>query len=139
MFGYRLLRERDYDRLQTQLVEERTRNLDLQASLLQSAREAASAQTHRDQLVTRVNVLEAESAQLRHKLTGLPTIAPQIEKGRPLRASEIGAGVDLFEDVGDEKARELRDAGLLHDDLAPMPEFPSAEAMSASATGAKVS
>lgn len=138
MFGYRLLRERDFDRLQEELVERRTRELSLQADLLQSTRECAAAQAHRDSLVTRVNVLEQEYAQVRHKLTGLPTVAPQIERGQPLRASEIGANVDLFEDVGDDEARRLSEAGLLHETLAPL-DFPRAADVSAAATGSKVS
>lgn len=135
MFGYRLLRERDFDRLQQELVETRTRELHLQADLLESTRKESAAQTRGDMLITRVNVLEQEYAALRNKLTGLPAIAPSIEKGQPLRASEIGANVDLFEDVGDEKARELGEAGLLHD-TSPTVEFPSAAQLSAAATGA---
>lgn len=135
MFGYRLLREADFDRLQAELVERRTRELNLQADLLKSARECSAAQTRGDMLITRVNVLEQEYAALRNKLTGLPAIAPSIEKGQPLRASEIGANVDLFEDVGDEKARELAEAGLLHDP-GPTVEFPSAADLSAAAVGA---
>lgn len=135
MFGYRLCRERDFDQLQADLVATRTRELNLQAELLKSARECSAAQTRGDFLITRVNVLEQEYAQLRNKLTGLPAIAPTIEKGQPLRASEIGANVDLFEDVGDEKARELGEAGLLHD-TSPVVNFPSAADLSAAATGA---
>ena len=68
-----------------------------------------------DLLTTRVNVLETESAQHRHQQTGLPTLAPQIGRGNPIQNAMLGAGVDLFSDVGDDEAARLAADGMLHD------------------------
>lgn len=135
MFGHRWLRETDYDNLiswnrtligqANELLHEKTLLLE---RLIDAEAAKRSAMSMRDTIVTRVNQLEEESAMLRHKLTGLPQLAPKIERGSPLRASEIGAGVDLFEDVGDDKAKDLREAGLLHEERAALP-FPSAAAL----------
>ena len=137
MFKRRIIRDDDYARLLSDiegfktLISAQRAEIDaLRERLIDAEASKRSAQTMRDGLVTRVNQLETESASLRHKLTGLPTIAPQIERGNPLRASEIGAGVDLFEDVGDDKAKQLREAGLLHDPVDPLP-FPRAADMTA--------
>ena len=66
--------------------------------------------------------------------TGLPAIAPQLAKGQPLEGSAIGAGVDLFEDIGDARALSLRDRGILHDDV-PIPDPPAAAALTAGLVG----
>jgi hypothetical protein len=132
MLGFTLVRTLDYDRLVREktvaeaiIADERRENTALRERLIGFEGQRASACTMRDMLVTRVNVLEEECAVLKHKLTGLPQIAAKIEKGSPIASSAMGAQVDLFEDVGDEKAQDLKDRGLLHADDAP-PLFPSA-------------
>lgn len=126
MFGLRIVREDDlmFARAEKVGLDNEIRTLHdkieaLHVRLTKDAAQTASACTMRDMLVTRVNCLEEECAVLKHKLTGLPQIAPKIEKGSALASSAMGAQVDLFEDVGDEKARELQDKGLLHADEAP--------------------
>lgn len=132
MFGFRIVRQADLDReredrqaLQTEIHGLNATIIALHERLTTNAADTASAKTMRDMLVTRINVLEEECAVLKHKLTGLPQIAPKIEKGSALTATPLGAQVDLFEDVGDLKASELRDKGLLHEDEPP-PLFPGA-------------
>ena len=93
-----------------------------------------SAKTLYEALLSRLNQLELENAQYRNKLTGLPAIAPQLAKGQPLEGSAIGAGVDLFEDIGDARALSLRDRGILHDDV-PIPDPPAAAALTAGLVG----
>lgn len=133
MFGHRWLREDEHQRLlgiidaqEGALGDLHFKNYELMERLIAAEGTMRAAQAMRDVMVTRLNQLEEESAMLRHKLTGLPQIAPKIERGLPLRASEIGAGVDLFEDVGDEKAHELQQSGLLHE-TGETPAFPTAE------------
>lgn len=134
MFGHRWLREEDYEAMRGMIERAvaaaeqfRDRTDALRERLIDAEASKRSAMTMRDGLVTRVNQLEEESAMLRHKLTGLPQIAPKIERGTGLRASEIGAGVDLFEDVGDSGARDLQERGMLHETEA-LP-VPSAETL----------
>lgn len=134
MLKRRIIRESDYDGLIDQIRLDQAK-IDalhetigaMQERLIEAEASKRSAMTMRDVLVTRVNQLEEESATLRHKLTGLPQIAPKIERGSPLRSSEIGAGVDLFEDVGDDKARQLHDQGLLHEEAPIEPLAGAAE------------
>lgn len=135
MFGHRWLREADYDAITaaTRAIQHQNHELHvtievLHERLIVGEGDRRSAMTMRDSLITRVNQLETEAATLRHKLTGLPQIAPRIEKGLGVSGSQIGAGVDLFEDVGDDKAKDLREANLLHDAEEILP-FPSAAAV----------
>jgi len=136
MFGYRLLREADYVELKTELASVRAaliaahldhaKTLTLLADAKATAAARASANDH---LVVAVNESKMELGQLRAKITGVPSVVPQIGKGNPLSAEGIGAGVDLFSDVGDEKARELAERGMLHDTPDTMP-LPSGAALS---------
>lgn len=132
MFGFKWVRADDYERVIAEknaasetIAAERRENAALRERLIDAEGQRASACTMRDMLVTRINVLEEENATMRHKITGLPTIAPKIEKGSPLNQSAMGAQVDLFEDVGDDKARDLAERGLLHRDEEP-PLYPGA-------------
>jgi hypothetical protein len=134
MFGLRVLREDEYQRLLTE-KDDVVRAIGvawqeisaLKDRMIESEGKKVAAQTMRDMLVTRLNVLEEECATYRNKLTGLPQIAPKIERGSPIPGN-LGAQVDLFEDVGDDKARELRDSGLLHESSGDSP-FMSARSM----------
>ena len=130
MFGYRLVREKDWDRLQAELHSERAKTEALLREMSDAKASAKSNATAADHLTLRANVLETEAAALRHKLTGLPQVAPQIGKGSPLMSEQLGAGVDLFADVGDERADELGKAGLLHD-IEPFDVMPSAKDLTA--------
>lgn len=138
MFGYRLLRESDYDRLVAQLDAARAEVTSLQdarAVLIAQVGEAKASERSKasavDHLTVAANEARMDAGQLRAKLTGIPSTVPQLGTGTPLNAEGIGAGVDLFSDVGDERAEELRNRGLLHDD-APL-LFPSAESLVPSA------
>lgn len=134
MFGYRLLRETDFDALLADLRAARAAADALQAQLLVITGERSSAKTMYEGLIPRINQLEMENAQFRNKVTGLPAVAPQLARGNPLEGSAIGAGVDLFEDVGDTRARDMRDKGLLSGDDEPE-ALPTAAAMSSGLAG----
>lgn len=128
MFRYRLIRDRDYDAVQAEIVKLRDKVDALQeirAELLsQVAIATAKAEArgaHLDSMLPVMNKAIHDAAQLQSKLTGVPALAPQVGRGNPLMA-EGGAGVDLFNDVGDEKAAELGKMGLLSEG----PGFPSA-------------
>jgi hypothetical protein len=116
MFGYRLIREADYAKLMAERVGLSADRVALLRELATLARDFGSKATMADLLTVRVNVLELEAAQRRHDETGLPATAPQIGRGTPLQNAALGAGVDMFSDVGDENADKLRAAGMLHDD-----------------------
>ncbi len=125
MFGYRLLRDADYSEMKSELATARAAviaaHLEHAKTLTQLAEAKATAAARasaNDHLVMSVNESKLELGQLRAKVTGMPAIVPQIGKGAPLSAEGIGAGVDLFEDVGDDRARDLGARGLLHDDQA---------------------
>jgi hypothetical protein len=160
MFGYRLLRDADYDRLLSDrlALEQEVRRLQtahhdtvsalhqtlcdrmdlergVQAKLsdeLSAAKaEARSKSTMADLLTTRINVLEQEVALLRNRVTGLPQVVPQIGKGTPIQSAIDGAGADIFEDVGDSRAADLQARGLLHE-AEPLVPFPSAAVLTES-------
>lgn len=136
MFGYRLVREADFDALRQELAAARAsvdvirakywgdyiavlkdheRDVAQVSSVLLAAKEQAASRLAMLELQsTRVNQLELENAQHRHRETGLPAVAPQVVKGSPLVSDKIGAGVDLFADVGDDAAADLESRGLLH-------------------------
>lgn len=135
MFPWRILRETDHLRLLARieyLERQDDQRLDrihgLQERLIDAEASKRSAMTMRDGLVTRVNQLEQESAVLRNRITGLPQVAPKIEVGQPLRTPDLAGGID-FDDVGDDKARSLGAAGLLHDDQASTGAFPDADTL----------
>ena len=127
MLGWRVVRTAALDLLESKLAfaETRAQSADARAdglrlevvTLLKDLallnRALGAAQGMRDLLIERKNTLELENAQFRSKLTGFPTSAPQIATGNALGIQ--GLGPDLFDDVGDEKAREL---GLKDDNLA---------------------
>lgn len=134
MFGYRLLRESDYDRLVEQLDLARAEVSSLQEQRVTLLREVAEATanarskaTAADHLEMGFNEAKMNLGVMTAKLTGVPQTVPQVGKGTPLQAEGIGAGVDIFEDVGDERAEELRQKGMLHDDQSLA--FPSTEAL----------
>lgn len=115
MFGYRIVREADYDELKNERNTLSEKCFALLREVANLKATAASKAMMSDLLTTRVNVLELDAAQVKHERTGLPATAPQIGRGTPMQNAALGAGVDLFEDVGDDAAQRLADAGLLHD------------------------
>ena len=119
MFGYRLIRDRDYDAIQAEVSKLREKvdalqetRAELLAQLAVSAAKAEARGAHLDSMIPVMNKAIHDAAQMQSKLTGLPIQAPQVGRGNPLMA-EGGAGIDLFNDVGDEKANELSQMGLL--------------------------
>lgn len=130
MFGLRLVRKADHDRLIAAYDEERRANVALRERLIETTAQAQARAMTADWLTVRTNQLEAENAGLRHKLTGTPQIAPQIGKGRPIDAANLGVGADLYEDPGDQQAERMAAAGLLHEDAIVAP-LPSAAALTA--------
>ncbi len=134
MFGYRLLREKDYDRLVSQLDDARAEIALLQDTRVVLLREiseanatARSKATAADHLEMGFNEAKMNLGVMTARLTGVPQTVPQVGKGTPLNAEALGAGTDLFEDVGDERADDLRQKGMLHDE--PSMPFPSAESL----------
>ena len=115
MFGYRLLRERDIESLSNETRDLRARIEQLHGEITKQTADARSKATAVDFLTMQNRLLSEENAVMKLKLTGLPITQAKFEQGNPLTASNLGAEVDLFEDVGDEKARELAGRGLLHD------------------------
>ena len=119
MFGYRLIRDRDYDAVQAEIVKLRDKvdtlqetRAELLGQLAVASAKAEARGAHLDSMLPVMNKAIHDAAQLQSKLTGVPALAPQVGRGNPLMA-EGGAGVDLFNDVGDEKAAELEKMGLL--------------------------
>lgn len=119
MFGYRLIRDRDYDAIVSDVSKLRDKvdalqetRAELLAQLAVSTAKAEARGAHLDSMLPVMNKAIHDAAQMQSKLTGLPIQAPQVGRGNPLMA-EGGAGVDLFNDVGDEKAAELGQMGLL--------------------------
>ena len=120
MFGYRLVRDADWERLRDErdlaiikadVFQERT--LLLTASEATARAEAAGAKTKAEFLTVDLNLARHERAVYQHKLTGLPAITASIVSGQPRRSEALGAGVDLFDDVGEEAAQVLEREGLL--------------------------
>ena len=119
MFGYRLIRDRDYDALVDEAARRRDQidalqeiRADLLAQVAVASAKAEARGAHLDSMLPVMNKAIHDAAQMQSKLTGLPIQAPQVGRGNPLMA-EGGAGIDLFNDVGDEKANELSQMGLL--------------------------
>lgn len=119
MFGYRLLRDRDYDAITSEVSKLREKVEALQeiragllGELATATAKSESRGAHLDSMLPVMNKAIHDAAQMQAKLTGVPISAPQVGRGNPLMA-EGGAGVDLFNDVGDEKANELEKMGLL--------------------------
>jgi hypothetical protein len=137
MFGYRLIRDADFLDLRTTTAADRQASqtkIDAQTEKIEALlrengtlkAQAASRAAMYDLIVTRVNLLEHDNATLRNKVTGLPTLVPSIGKGSPIDSASLGAGVDLFADVGDDEAMRLRHEGILHDEGVQLPPAPSA-------------
>lgn len=130
MFGYRLIRDADWQTVQADLATQRGKVESLLRELVEAKASERSKATAADHMTTRLNAVEMEAATLRNKVTGLPTVAPQIQAGPPLRSEAMGASFDLHEDVGDVEAERLRKLGLLHDEE-ELPAPPSAADLSA--------
>jgi len=121
MIGYRLIRSDEY----AELRGHRTTVMDL-LKQLGDLREKLGVKTAMVDLLTmRVNVLEANEAQMKHQVAGAPVAFAQLGKGSPVVNARLGAGVDLFEDVGDEEAQRLKDLGMLHEDAFDVPLPPA--------------
>lgn len=135
MFGYRLMRDADHAALVAELAASRAETKAANDALVKALIElgeakaiARSSQTAADHQRVEANTARMNLAQLQNRMTGVPQVVPQIQKGSPLAPVDLGAGVDMFEDVGDERAREMAEKGLLHD--SPIPPFPSAAELS---------
>src|SRR5215831_984462 len=143
MFGYRLIRESDYDELKAEVASLRATLLEshaasaealltVKAAAIETRIDAAtkSKDTMIDMMSIRLNALEREAAHRRHAETGLAAIAPTIGVegvGQPIRSAIEGAAPDLWDDMGDERVRQLRANGLIHpDDDRPIPPFEGA-------------
>lgn len=121
MFGYRLVRDADWadlraDRDAAIAKLDRANNviLVLTASESTARAEAAGAKVKAELLTVDLNLARHERAVYQHKLTGLPAVTASIVSGQPRRSEALGAGVDLFDDVGEEAAQVLEREGLLH-------------------------
>lgn len=107
---------RDYDRLQTELTEQRTKREAAETSL------ALTRQTV-EWFRVQVNTLQYERASLLAKITGAPVMVPTVkaEESSPISPPARTPGEDkflsqmaaLFDDVGDETAQTL---GITHAD-----------------------
>lgn len=128
MFGYRIVRDREYDAVVADLRLQRDKIEALLRELAEAKAGERSKSTLADLAIMRQNVLEQQLALDAHARTGRPQAVASLGKGSPIVSDAIGAGVDLFEDVGNEKADELRKVGLLHEAEA-YDGMPSAEAL----------
>lgn len=131
MFGYRLVREADYAAVQDSLLRVRGRERDLLLERAQLKADAAGAMARADHLTIRNNILEHEVAAFRERATGMPQMVATIQPAPAQAPSVEDATLSTLEDVGDERAHELRSRGLLHDDVDDM-AFPSAGDMAPS-------
>jgi len=107
MFGYRLLREKDYDKL----VAERDQ---LTADVRQAESLAAAANARAEYLRVANNALEQDAARLRAVITRVPHTALTMEPA-PTRDNPVGRGIGIpgmdagmFEDVDDLAERYKR-------------------------------
>jgi len=116
MWGYRWIRASEYAELKSDLKKAQGDVVTLLSTLSSARIGQASKSTMAEMLTIRVNQLEHELATLKHHATGLPVMVASIGKGTPMQNAALGAGADLFEDVGDEAAEKLRADGLLHDE-----------------------
>lgn len=112
MFGYRLVRTDEFDELRSH----RQRVLTLLEQIGELKGQLGTRTAMVDLLTMRVNVLEQNAALREHAATGQPVAVAQIGKGSPTVNARLGAGTDLFEDVGDDEADRLKQLGMLHDD-----------------------
>jgi hypothetical protein len=136
MFGYRLVRDRDFEtqrdhvgRLEGEIRKLYADVVRLTDAAGKSASIAAAKATMADLLTVEINLLRTEVAQYRFKATGMPQKTADIVHGEPRRSDTLAAGTDLFEDVGDEQAERLRQSGQLHDEIAPLETGGSAYAV----------
>jgi hypothetical protein len=122
MFGYRLIRASELDDLRAQLSAARADNVALHERLLAEVRdstnavaEARSTRTLADMLTRNANLAEDRAARYEQARTGVPQTVAPIVAGPPLRSEMVAEGGSLFEDVGDERAEQMRRQNLLHD------------------------
>jgi ElaB/YqjD/DUF883 family membrane-anchored ribosome-binding protein len=120
MFGYRLVRDADWRELRDEqartlaaLFAAHERILALTGSEATARAEAAGAKTKAELLTVDLNLARHERATYQHKLTGLPALTANIVSGQPRRSEALGAGVDLYDDVGNDVAEVLEREGLL--------------------------
>jgi hypothetical protein len=144
VFGWCLIRNTDLALLREQLAGERARTDALYERLIRVSAEAGAKGGEATMALARLNAMEQEAAHTRHRLNGSPAVAPQVSPtgsstgvhGQPLLsdlplAGQVGAGMDLFSDVGEARAHELRERGLLHDDDGADDIPPAAAALTA--------
>lgn len=69
----------------------------------------ATANNHFDWLRLKVNALEVERAQLLDKAYGVKALVPEITRQEPVSLEKVLSQFNsaIFDDVGDEKAKEL--------------------------------
>lgn len=118
MFGYRLIRESDHDRL----VAERDA---LVADIRRAESHAAAESARAEYLRVANNALEQDCARLRAVVTKVPHTAVTMETRNPASATGVGEAIPgmsagLFEDVDELAARYAR--GERPDQLFPMTE-----------------
>lgn len=93
------------------------RNLDIQdmredlatrnAEVRELTEALATAKANFNWLTTRVNQLEVERAALLEKVTGIHTAVPEIIRAVPPQTVESLMNSGIFDDLGDEKAKNL--------------------------------
>lgn len=117
MFGYRLVRDADWDELKAEVKTLRgERDAAIKDAAVAHARSDIGAVAARaDLMTTRVNALEVEAAHARHAGTGLPAVAATVGVGQPIMTERMNSTAELWEDAGDQAARDLAERGLLHD------------------------
>lgn len=135
MFGWRLVRSTEWTAAQVKIER-------LYERVVQLSAEAGAKGAEATMALARLNAMEHESALLRHKLSGIPAVAPSVSPGGgsihgtpnladlPMQ-SQVGAGMDLYSDVGDRRAKELAERNLLHDDVQDDFNPPTAGALTA--------
>lgn len=120
MFGYRLVRDADFDRTVTAVAGLASRVQELLLERAELTGQVAAAKARGDYATLRMNVLEREVALQRQRETGVPQLIATVETEA---ADPLGEALASLEDVGDRRAHELASRGLLHDgeDLAAFP------------------
>lgn len=100
VFDFLTQRTQDLQDVREELVQRTTEVRELTEAL-------ATAKSNFNWLTTRVNQLEVERALLLEKATGVKTTVPEIS--RPVGPQSIDQllNSDLFNDMGDDKARTL--------------------------------
>jgi hypothetical protein len=131
MFGYRLVREADWSEMKAEILHLRERVIDYAMKSAEATITGAtrSKDTMIDMLSTRLNALELETAHTRHLETGRPTVAATVGIGSPIRSTEVERSADIWEDVGDMAAVDMRENGILGGDAPPNAGLESAASM----------